>query len=140
MRDSAKRWTNRVLHHFRKLDQKTSVEGRLRPTPDEVTTLEYALLRCSPLYYVFFCAANAHTIALVDQHWVNVMLKRNLQTVTSLAAGGPFSEGQLRWWIFTSATNGLAAANAVVMVGRRVYIDLDRFEDWIEQQNRRSAS
>jgi hypothetical protein len=68
------------------------------------------------------------------------MLKRNLQTITSLAAHGPFSEGQLRWWIFMAANNGLDAANAVVRVGRRVYIDLDRFEDWIEQQNRHRAS
>jgi hypothetical protein len=68
------------------------------------------------------------------------MLKRNLQTVTSLAADGPFSEGQLRWWIFMSRTNGLADANAVVKVGRRVYIDLDRFEGWIEEQNRHRAS
>ena len=67
------------------------------------------------------------------------MLKRNLQTIISLAAEGPFSEGQLRWWIFMSANNGLDAANAVVRVGRRVYIDLDRFEDWIEHQNRRRA-
>jgi len=63
-------------------------------------------------------------------------MRRNLQAVTSLAAQGPFSEGQLRWWIFMSASNGLDAASAVVRVGRRVYIDLDRFDDWIEQQNR----
>lgn len=68
------------------------------------------------------------------------MLKRNLQTVTSLATDGPFSEGQLRWWIFMSANNGLDAVNAVIRVGRRVYIDIDRFEDWIEQQNRRPAA
>ena len=63
------------------------------------------------------------------------MIKRNLQPVAALAANTPFSEGQLRWWIFTAATNGLEAANAIVRVGRRVYIDLDRFNDWIEQQN-----
>ena len=62
-------------------------------------------------------------------------MKRNLQTVTSVVAGGPFSEGQLRWWIFTSKQNGLDAVNAVVRVGRRVYIDVDKFADWIEQQN-----
>lgn len=64
-------------------------------------------------------------------------MRRNLQAVTSLVAKGPFSEGQLRWWIFTSASNGLDAVNAVIRVGRRVYIDLDRFDEWIEQQNRR---
>lgn len=66
-------------------------------------------------------------------------MKRNLQTVTSFVASGPFSEGQLRWWIFTSKTNGLDAAEAVIRVGRRVYIDVDRFEDWIEQQNERRS-
>jgi hypothetical protein len=64
-------------------------------------------------------------------------MKRNLQTVTSLVAASPFSEGQLRWWIFASKTNGLDAAQAVIRVGRRVYVDVDRFEDWIEQQNAR---
>jgi hypothetical protein len=63
------------------------------------------------------------------------MIKRNLQTVASLAASSPFSEGQLRWWIFIASSNGLEAAGAVVRVGRRVYIDIDRFDDWIEQQN-----
>jgi hypothetical protein len=67
------------------------------------------------------------------------MIKRNLQSVATLAANGPFSEGQLRWWIFMSASNGLAGADAVVHVGRRVYIDVDRFNDWIELQNQPRA-
>lgn len=67
------------------------------------------------------------------------MLRRNLQTVTAVAASSPFTEAQLRWWIFTSATNGLGTANAIVRVGRRVYIDLDRFDAWIEQQNGRQT-
>jgi hypothetical protein len=66
-------------------------------------------------------------------------MKRNLQTVTNLVAEGPFSEGQLRWWIFTSKSNGLDAANAVIRVGRRVYIDVDRFENWSELQNERRS-
>jgi hypothetical protein len=65
------------------------------------------------------------------------MIKRNLQSIAALAASTPFSEGQLRWWVFTSASNGLDNANAVVRVGRRVYIDIDRFNDWIERQNQR---
>jgi hypothetical protein len=63
------------------------------------------------------------------------MIKRNLQTVAAVAAASVFSEGQLRWWIFLAASNGLDAASAVVRIGRRVYIDVDRFNDWIEQQN-----
>jgi hypothetical protein len=61
------------------------------------------------------------------------MIKRNLQTVASLAASTPFSEGQLRWWIFMASSNGLEAASAVVRVG------IDRFNDWIEQQNNGQA-
>ncbi len=67
------------------------------------------------------------------------MIKRNLQTIAAVAASTPFSEGQLRWWIFSAASNGLDRADAVVRVGRRVYIDIDRFNDWIEQQNQRPA-
>jgi hypothetical protein len=63
------------------------------------------------------------------------MIKRNLQTIAAVAAASVFSEGQLRWWIFMATSNGLDAVNAVVRIGRRVYIDIDRFNDWIEQQN-----
>ena len=66
-------------------------------------------------------------------------MKRNLQTVTRFVAEGPFSEGQLRWWIFAAKVNGLDAADAVVRVGRRVYIDVDRFADWIERNNERDT-
>jgi hypothetical protein len=62
-------------------------------------------------------------------------MKRNLQSVASLTVKGPFTEGQLRWWIFGAPTNGLEAAKAVVRVGRRVYLDVDRFEEWIERRN-----
>ena len=66
-------------------------------------------------------------------------MKRNLQTVPALVAEGPFTEGQLRSWIFAATANGLDAADAVVRVGRRVYIDVDRFEDWIERNNERDT-
>lgn len=62
-------------------------------------------------------------------------MRRNLKTIPELAAGGPFTEGQLRWFIFQAAGNGLTQADAVVRVGRRVYIDVDRFGDWIDKQN-----
>ena len=63
-------------------------------------------------------------------------MRRNLKTVPELAAESPFSEGQLRWLIFSAGSNGLAQADAVVRVGRRVYLDVDRFSDWIDAQNR----
>ena len=63
-------------------------------------------------------------------------MRRNLKTIPEKAAQGPFTEGQLRWFVFQAATNGLAAADAVVRVGRRVYLDDDRFDDWIDAQNK----
>lgn len=61
-------------------------------------------------------------------------MKRTLITVTQLANRSPFSEGQLRWWIFESSRNGLDEAGAIVRIGRRVYIDLAAFDSWIDQQ------
>lgn len=57
-----------------------------------------------------------------------------LRTIAQLAAesAGLFSEGSLRWHVFHAAETGLD--RAIVRVGRRVYIDLDRFEAWLEEQ------
>jgi hypothetical protein len=67
-------------------------------------------------------------------------MKRNLLSVARLAADSPFTENQLRWWIFNSASNGLAAADAIVRLRRRVYIDVDGFERWIAAQNAKAAA
>lgn len=67
-------------------------------------------------------------------------MKRTLKTVPQFADGGPFTEGQLRFWIFEAERNGLAACGGVVRVGRRVYVDVDGFERWIAAQNERSAA
>ena len=67
-------------------------------------------------------------------------MRRNLKTVPEFAAGGPFSEGQIRWFIFNAPSNGLSAADAVVRVGRRVYVDTDKFDGWIDSQNRSAAA
>jgi hypothetical protein len=63
-----------------------------------------------------------------------------VQTVAAFAAAGPFTQNQLRWWIFNAATNGLADAGAIVRVQRRIYIDVDRFGDWIESQNQHAPA
>jgi hypothetical protein len=63
-------------------------------------------------------------------------MKRNLKTVAEFAAAGPFSQGQLRWWIFNAANNGLS--HAIVRVQRRIYIDVDKFEAWIDSQNQQT--
>lgn len=61
-------------------------------------------------------------------------MKRDLKTVAAFAEAGPFTEAQLRWWIFNEANNGLQAHGAVVRIGRRVYIDTAAFDRWIEAQ------
>jgi hypothetical protein len=67
-------------------------------------------------------------------------MKRNLLSVARFAADSPFTENQLRWWIFNSGTNGLADANAIVRVSRRVYIDVDGFDRWLGAQNAKAAA
>ncbi len=61
-------------------------------------------------------------------------MKRPLKTVSAFADDSPFTEAQVRWWIFNAATNGLQSLGAVVRIGRRVYIDTDAFDSWIETQ------
>lgn len=59
-----------------------------------------------------------------------------MQTIKDFAARGPFSESQLRWFVFNSERNGLAEAGALVRIGsRRVYIDTDGFDRWLVSQN-----
>jgi hypothetical protein len=59
-------------------------------------------------------------------------MQRNLKSVAQFAADSPFTEAQVRWWIFNATSNGLQSA--VVRIGRRVYIDVDAFAAWIEAQ------
>lgn len=62
-------------------------------------------------------------------------MARKLKTVSQFASDGPFTEPQLRFWIFQSSQNGMAQAGAVVRIGRRVYIDPDGFDRWLVAQN-----
>jgi len=61
-------------------------------------------------------------------------MKRELKTVAAFAEGGPFTEAQLRWWIFNEAHNGMRALGVNVRIGRRVYIDVDAFSRWVDSQ------
>jgi len=45
---------------------------------------------------------------------------------------GTFSESSVRWLIFNENTNGFS--KCVRRIGRKVLIDLDQFEMWIDQQ------
>ncbi len=59
-------------------------------------------------------------------------MKTSLMTVAQFAATTPFTEHQLRYWIFHAESNGLATS--IVRIGRRVYIDSNCFDRWLEQQ------
>ena len=45
---------------------------------------------------------------------------------------GIFSESSLRWLLFNADSNGFSAC--ILRVGRKVLIDLNKFEFWIENQ------
>jgi hypothetical protein len=62
-------------------------------------------------------------------------MKRKLKSIKELASLGPFSENTLRWLVFNASSNGLQALDAIVRVGRRVYVDIDAFDRWIDAQN-----
>lgn len=59
----------------------------------------------------------------------------NLRTIKQLAEDLPaFTEASLRWHVFNRAVNGLSEHGAVVRMGRRVLIDSEAFDRWIESQ------
>ncbi|GAB3733992.1 hypothetical protein GCM10028862_16790 [Luteimonas pelagia] len=60
-------------------------------------------------------------------------MKRDLKSPAQLAADGPLSLDQIRWLIFKADQNGLNSA--LCRIGRRVYIDVDAFDDWLRAQN-----
>jgi len=58
---------------------------------------------------------------------------RRLLSVTQFCEQNPaFSHGGLRWLLFHRQQNGLD--RAVVRVGRRVLIDVDKFFTWVDEQ------
>ena len=61
-------------------------------------------------------------------------MARRLQTVSQFAAERGFTEPSIRWWIFNAATNGMQTLGVVMRIGRRVYIDPDKFDTWLERQ------
>lgn len=70
------------------------------------------------------------------------MAARKLKTVAAFVDGTPFTEAQVRWWIFGAAHNGMDEHGVLVRIGRRIYIDADRFDEWIDalQANRREVA
>ena len=60
----------------------------------------------------------------------------NLLTVSQFGKQFPaFREGGLRHQIFHEEANGLAEAGAIVRIGTKVLIDVDRYFAWVRAQN-----
>lgn len=53
---------------------------------------------------------------------------------TAKAYSDAFSEASIRWLIFNERINGFSCC--VKRIGRKVLIDLDQFEAWIDKQGR----
>jgi len=47
---------------------------------------------------------------------------------------GAFSEAAIRWLIFNEDENGFSCC--VRRIGKKVLLDLDQFESWIDEQRR----
>lgn len=63
-------------------------------------------------------------------------LSKSLRTVKQVPVDRPaFTPGGLRWLIFNAEENGFDSA--IVRVGGRVLIDLDRFDEWLEERRGR---
>ena len=68
-------------------------------------------------------------------------MSRNLSQVAQFSERNPaFSQPSLRWLIFKAKENGLEAAGAIVRLGRRVYLDEDRFFEWLARQQPGAAA
>lgn len=58
-------------------------------------------------------------------------IAHNLRAVEQMPEEFPYlTKGALRWLLFHRETNGLNMA--VVRVGRRLFIDIEKFSEWLE--------
>jgi len=65
----------------------------------------------------------------------------NLRSIRQFVEDNPaFTEGSVRWIVFNAKDNGLDDEGAIVRVGRRVFIDTDRFDRWLKRQQSHSAA
>ena len=64
---------------------------------------------------------------------MNLPELEHLKTVRQLTAEYPhlFTEGSLRWWIHRAENNGFA--ECIVRIGRRLYIDQRRLQQWLAE-------
>lgn len=62
-------------------------------------------------------------------------MNQKLRTVSQFADENPaFTESALRWHIFNEKKNGLSERRVILRIGRRIYIDVDRFFEWVSSQ------
>ncbi len=80
-----------------------------------------------------------------QRHTSHLRLATVKQVANNPAYGSVFSESAMRHLIFNSKArfnsrgekipgNGLCEAGAILRVGRKVLVDLDAFDQWIEEQ------
>jgi len=61
--------------------------------------------------------------------------EKRLSTVKNLPSLYPdagFTESSIRWCLFNAKENGFS--HCVVRMGRKVLIDLSKFEEWLDSQ------
>lgn len=64
---------------------------------------------------------------------IKMEVNRRLATVNQLVESYPsFTSSSIRWLIFNEKTNGFS--QCLRRIGRKILIDLDQFEQWIDQQ------
>ena len=57
----------------------------------------------------------------------------NLRTVSQLVEENPaITPGGIRWDIFNSESNGLSKSGALIRKGRRIYIDPEKYFEWLK--------
>ena len=62
---------------------------------------------------------------------------QNLRTIKQLAEEGPWTVAALRGLVHNADDLGLA--DAIIRVGRKVLIDKERLERWLDQRRQSSA-
>jgi len=66
--------------------------------------------------------------------------KKRLSTVKNLPSLYPdanFTESSIRWLIFNANDNGFSSC--VIRLGKKILIDLDKFEDYLDNQAAQEA-
>lgn len=53
------------------------------------------------------------------------------QTAEAIPA---LTESSIRWHLFIKNENGLAQSGALIQIGRRVYLDLPKYIEWLRGQ------